>query len=256
MLDQLSPFGIIVHAPAPGANLSAIDTAYVTQLVEQNRVVILRGFSQLELDAFPNFCRKFGAILEWEFGSVNNLRVDPNAKNYLYTNHAVPFHWDGAFVSQAPHYIFFHCDVAPIGESGGETLFCDTTRVLNHASAADLELWKKIRITYTTEKVVHYGGTFTSPMIVSHPINGTDVLRYAEPVTDLNPVTLTIDGLVGMAHSEFIADMNARINDNSCCYEHPWLTGDVVIADNFTLLHARNAFKDGVVRNIRRVNVL
>jgi alpha-ketoglutarate-dependent taurine dioxygenase len=256
LLDQLSPFGVIANSPQTGGDLSAIDIGYLKELVEKNRVVALRGFSQLAGDDFPNFCRNFGAILEWEFGNVNNLRVDSNAQNYLYTNHEVPFHWDGAFVNHAPHYIFFHCDIAPAAGSGGETLFCDTTRVLSTASAAELERWKKMRITYTTEKVVHYGGTFTSPVICDHPNNDTNVLRYAEPVTDLNPVSLVIDGLSGMSPSEFIDDMHARINDASCCYEHRWLTGDVVIADNFTLLHARNAFKDGVVRHIRRVNVL
>ena len=256
LLDQLSPFGVVANAPQTEADLLAIDIAYLKELVEENRVVTLRSFSQLAGDDFPNFCKNLGPIQEWDFGKVNNLRVDSNAKNYLYTNHEVPFHWDGAFVSHAPHYIIFHCDVAPPVGSGGETLFCDTTRVLNRASAAELDRWKKMKITYTTEKVVHYGGTFTSPVICNHRINDTDVLRYAEPVTDLNPVSLVIDGLSGMSSSEFIDDMHARINDPSCCYEHRWLTGDVVIADNFTLLHARNGFKDGVVRHIRRVNVL
>ena len=140
--------------------------------------------------------------------------------------------------------------------NGGETLFCDTTLLLANASAEMRELWERVVITYSTEKVVHYGGTFTSPMVVQHPLNGRPVLRYAEPVVDLNPVELVIQRLDGMDQHEFIAGMRQRLNDVRCCYSHAWATGDLVIADNYTLLHGRRAFASGVQRHIRRVNVI
>ena len=254
--EQLNPFGLVVHSNDPGQNVSTVTTAYLKDQIENHRVVVLRGFAPLIGDAFPQFCKDFGTILEWDFGAVNDLRVKAETRNYLYTNHDVPFHWDGAFVSRAPHYIIFHCDVAPTAGSGGETLFCDTTRLLAHASAEELELWERIVITYTTEKIVHYGGTFTSPIVDQHPLNGRPVLRYAEPVVDLNPVELVIRGLAGMDQQEFIEDMRQRLNDDRCCYSHSWVTGDLVIADNYTLLHGRRTFASGAERHIRRVNVV
>lgn len=256
LIEQLHPFGLVVHSSHPGQNVSALSASYLKAQIENHRVVVLRGFAPLAGDAFPAFCKEFGSILEWDFGAVNDLRVKADTQNYLYTNHDVPFHWDGAFVSRVPHYIIFHCDMAPLAGSGGETLFCDTTRLLAHASIETRELWKRIVITYTTEKIVHYGGTFTSPMMVQHPLNARTVLRYAEPVTDLNPVSLVIEGLAGMDEQEFIDDMRLRLNDQYCCYAHPWVTGDLVIADNYTLLHGRRAFTSGVQRHIRRVNVI
>jgi alpha-ketoglutarate-dependent taurine dioxygenase len=254
--EQLDPFGLVVHSNYPGQNVSAITTSYLKDQIENHRVVIMRGFAPLAGDAFPTFCKEFGSILEWDFGAVNDLRVKADARNYLYTNHDVPFHWDGAFVSRAPHYIIFHCDIAPLAGSGGETLFCDTTRLLAHASAEVKELWKRIVITYTTEKIVHYGGTFTSPIMGQHPLNARPVLRYAEPVDDINPVRLVIEGLDGMDQQEFIEDMRLRLNNERCCYSHRWVTGDLVIADNYTLLHGRRAFTESVQRHIRRVNVI
>lgn len=254
--EQLEPFGVVLHSNYQGQNVSAITTSYLKDQIENHRVVVMRGFASLEGDTFPAFCKEFGPIQEWDFGAVNDLRIKEDTKNYLYTNHDVPFHWDGAFVSRAPHYIIFHCDVAPLAGSGGETLFCDTTRLIEHASAEVKELWERIEITYTTEKIVHYGGTFSSPMMVQHPLNGRTVLRYAEPVVDLNPVRLEIHGLDGMDQQEFIGDMSRRLNDQRCCYSHPWVTGDLVIADNYTLLHGRRAFTPGVERHIRRVNVI
>jgi L-tyrosine isonitrile desaturase/decarboxylase len=254
--EQLNPFGVVVHSDHPGQNVSAIDTAYLKDQIEDHRVVIMRGFAPLGGDAFPEFCKQFGSILEWDFGAVNDLRVKPDARNYLYTNHDVPFHWDGAFVSRAPHYIIFHCDIGAPSGSGGETLFCDTTRLLTNAPAEVRERWERVVITYTTEKIVHYGGTFTSPMITRHPLNDRPVVRYAEPVVDLNPVELVVRDLDGMDQNGFIDDMRQRLNDQRCCYSHSWATGDLVIADNYTLLHGRRAFAPGAQRHIRRVNVI
>lgn len=254
--EQLDPFGLVIHSEHPGQNVSAITTSYLRDQIENHRVVILRGFALLAGDTFPEFCKEFGSILEWDFGAVNDLRVKADTRNYLYSNHDVPFHWDGAFVSRAPHYIIFHCDLAPTAGSGGETLFCDTTLLLAHASAEVRESWKQIVITYTTEKIVHYGGTFTAPMLAHHPLNGRPVLRYAEPVVDMNPVEITIEGLSGIDKNEFIADMSQRLNDRRCCYAHAWSSGDLVIADNYSLLHGRRAFAPGVQRHIRRVNVI
>jgi len=253
--EQLDPFGVVLHSDAD-QNVSAIPISYLKDQIEDHRVVVMRGFAPLDGNAFPKFCKQFGSIQEWDFGAVNDLRVKADTRNYLYTNHDVPFHWDGAFVSRAPHYIIFHCDIAPTAGSGGETLFCDTTRLLANASAEVRERWERIVITYTTEKIVHYGGTFTSPMLVQHPVNGRPVLRYAEPVVDLNPVQLEFRGLDNIAQHEFIDDMRQRLNDQRCCYSHSWATGDLVIADNHTLLHGRRAFAPGVQRHIRRVNII
>jgi alpha-ketoglutarate-dependent taurine dioxygenase len=252
-LEPLSPFGLVVISPA---DIATISVPFVRDLIEEHRVVIFRDFATLEGNAFPEFCARFGEILEWDFGAVNDLVVHDAARNYLYTNHAVPFHWDGAFAGTVPRYIFFHCDLAPGPGDGGETLFCDTTRVLEHASLEQLALWEQIVITYSTEKIVHYGGTFTSPVIAKHPINLARVLRYAEPVVDLNPVTLSIEGIAEEDRSAFIDDMGRRLRDARCCYPHRWLAGDLVIADNHTLLHGRDAFRSGASRHIRRVNIV
>ena len=254
-LKRLVPFGVEMTAADPPADLRSMEVNLVKGLVEENRVVIMRGFASLPGDEFPEFCRRFGVLQEWDFGVVNNLRVESEAKNYLYTNRAVPFHWDGAFAGQIPHYIAFQCDAAP-AHGGGETLFCDTVRLLAKAPEKLLKAWRQIEITYTTERVVHYGGSFTAPLITEHPENGSEILRFAEPVFDLNPVQLRINGLSDSSEAEFLADLHERLRDKEVCYAHAWRSGDVVIADNHVLLHGRREFAEGGKRHIRRVNVL
>ena len=254
-LNRLLPFGAELTAAETPGDFHSINVALLKALVEENRVVVLRGFAPLINGEFPDFCRGFGDLQEWEFGVVNSLRVDPQAKNYLYTNRAVPFHWDGAFAGQLPHYIIFHCDATPAG-GGGETLFTDTRRLLTAAPRQLLDLWRKVVINYTTEKVVHYGGTFSSPLITAHPANGKEILRFAEPVFDLNPVRLEIHGLSDLSEADFLADMHGRLHDDAFCYRHSWRRGDLVIADNYVLLHGRREFAQTGARRIRRVNVL
>ena len=79
--------------------------------------------------------------------------------------------------------------------AGARRFFADTVRVLARAPEKLLTAWRQIEITYTTERVVHYGGSFTAPLITEHPENGSKILRFAEPVFDLNPVQLSINGL-------------------------------------------------------------
>lgn len=253
---QLAPFGIILQAMKEGMGINSIPVRELLDLIGKKRVVAIRGFTPLEGKAFPEFCKGFGEILEWDFGAVNELRNSPAARNYLYTNHEVPFHWDGAFAGRIPRFIFFHCDIAPREGSGGETLFSDTTLMLKFAPRELRKKWSAIDITYTTEKIVHYGGTFTSPMITCSPAGVEQVIRFAEPVVDLNPVHLKVNGLAEEELESFLKDMHHRLNDELVCYRHQWMNGDILIADNHVLLHGRRAFDCESGRLIRRVNIL
>jgi alpha-ketoglutarate-dependent taurine dioxygenase len=255
-LEPLEPFGVVVTARGGRAGAGGIPSSLFEEWVGRHGVVVARGFARLEGEALPEFGRRFGGVLEWDFGEVNDLRVQTGAKNYLYTNHEVPFHWDGAFVGRVPRYIVFQCEAAPPEGAGGETLFCDTRRLLERAAPDVREAWQHITIKYSTEKVVHYGGTFASPLLATHPVSGEPVMRYAEPVEDLNPVRLEIEGVASEARAAFLLDMRRRLRDPEVCYAHRWREGDVLVADNHALLHGRRAFAESSPRHIRRVNVL
>jgi len=254
-ISQIHPFGLEARVVA-GLGLCEVPAGIVRDWVAEHRLVVLRGIRSPSDDEMMQFCSRLGTILEWEFGAVNELKAKPDPKNYLYTNRAVPFHWDGAFAGKVPHYIFFHCEGASPAGSGGETLFCDTTKLLQRISADQLRQWKEIRITYSTEKVVHYGGRFTSPLLERHPASGQPIIRFAEPVEDLNPVQLEIHGLLPEQHEGFLGEMAQLLREPETCLVHAWRTGDIVIADNHALLHGRNAFTQTAERHLRRVNIL
>ena len=176
--EQLEPFGLVVTAVAEGTDLRDESPAKITKLMEKNRVVVFRGFALMG-EEFPAFSASFGEVLEFDFGVVNELKTTPGAKNYLYTNREVPFHWDGAFIGRKPSFIFFQCDEAPASDTGGETLFTDTTLMLGLATPDLAAKWRGMNITYSTDKIVHYGGSFLSPVVTRNAAGNNDVIRYA-----------------------------------------------------------------------------
>ena len=81
-------------------------------------------------------------------------------------------------------------------------------------------------------------------------------MRFAEPVEDLNPVRLTIEGIAAEEQPAFLARMHDLLRDPAVHYAHEWREGDVVLAYNHALLHGRRAFTQPAARHLRRVNIL
>jgi len=252
----LSPFGLEVIAAARATGPEEIPTPTLKGWIAKDRYVLLRGFAPLSTESMTRLALTLGKTLEWEFGAVNELVAKPDAKNYIYTTGAVPFHWDGAFIGKIPHYILFSCEVAPPEDSGGETIFCDGAHLLRGATPEQRATWRSTSVTYSTDKVVHYGGSFVSPMIAPHPVSGEETLRFAEPVLDLNPVTLEIPGRTPEQRDALVAEMAKLLRKPEYFVAHKWRAGDVLIADNHALLHGRNAFVHAALRHIRRINIL
>jgi len=190
-------------------------------------------------------------LLEWDFGAIMRMRFDPDAANYLFSAEPVPFHWDGPFHVE-PRYLLFFCDEAS-GE-GGETTFVDTQAILRDLDPVQVDAWRGVDDTYTTEKKAHYGGTFSTKLVRPHPFTGRDVLRFAEAVsTERNPVELTIRG---SDDPELYARLACLLYEPRYLREHRWVAGDLLIVDNHSYLHGRRALGANTGRSFRRVQIL
>lgn len=251
--ERLSPFGLVVTVP-DGTPWSALAPAQVHAWVAEHRVLVVRGIASLRKRDLPAAARSLGPLLAFSFGAVNELVASKDAKNYLYTTHEVPLHWDGAFLGDVPHYLFFHCVEAP-DVAGGETRFVDTSRVWARADVATQDRWRSLRFAYETAAVAHYGGRIVARVVAQHPFTNETVLRFAEPVDDLNPVTVAAEGLDPLASARMITELRTALAADDVVFVHTWQAGDVVVADNHALLHGRRAFAGGAKRHIRRVNV-
>jgi alpha-ketoglutarate-dependent taurine dioxygenase len=252
----LRPFGRIVEAPNGGHDVSDIPVDTLAAWTIESRVLVLRGFQLMEKQQFADWCRQWGKVLEWPPGEVVDLVVEDDPKNYLFASGDVPFHWDGAFVEDNPRWFFFQCLDATPG-AGGETVFSDTTAVYRDADPETRELWSKISMTYTTEKLAHYGGEVTEKLVSRHPATGLPVLRFAEPLDPevyKNPVFVSVDGVDDQ--EEFLKSLASTVHRREYCYDHEWQAGDILLADNFSLIHGRNAFSGPTNRHLQRVEVI
>ncbi|MFL5783936.1 MAG: TauD/TfdA dioxygenase family protein [Bacteriovoracaceae bacterium] len=195
-----------------------------------------------------SLARSHGELLEWDFGPVMTMKFDEAAANYLFSDEAVPFHWDGAFYKE-PKLLLFYC-LESEGE-GGETTFVDTTALWNSLTESEKDECRNVTLTYTTEKKAHYGGSITVPLVQKHPLTGETILRMAEKVeTEKNPVTLAIAG----AGENFYERMTEKMSEMT--FTHQWKKGDLLLVDNFRFLHGRRPLGKNLKRSFKRIQIL
>jgi alpha-ketoglutarate-dependent taurine dioxygenase len=257
----LEPFGLILEARSPGQDLREVPAERLRALAWEEGVLVLRGFAPLGgREEFQDYAAAWGDLLTWDFGAVLDLVVHDEPRNYLFTNGNVPFHWDGAFARAVPSFLLFQCVQAPLPGTGGETLFCHTSRLWHDATAAQRARWGRLELTYATEKVAHYGGRVTAPLAARHPVTGQPTLRYAEPpdegTAELNPLVVEAPGLSAAELADLLTELRAALYDPRHCYAHAWREGDFLVADNHLLLHGRHPFRSHSPRHLQRVHVL
>lgn len=256
---DLAPFGRLVHAPSDGLTLADIAVGDLLDATSSAKVVVLRGYGLLDIADLESYCRAAGELVEWEFGTVLDLRVHEDPKNYLFDSGDVPFHWDGAWSARAPRFFLFQCVRGSGHDGGGETVFCDSTQVYRDAPEDLRALWERTWVTYRTDHLAHYGGTMRHSLLASHPATGAVTIRYAEPLDAAryrNPLFLTVEGPSPDEAVQVMEDLRERLHDPRYCYEHVWQTGDIVIAENHALLHGRNAFRASTERHMQRIQII
>jgi alpha-ketoglutarate-dependent taurine dioxygenase len=207
------------------------------------RLVILRGFAPIVGRDLVDFCQQLGEVAEGDFGTtVGTPAADA----------ALPVHFDGLLGGPPPRFLFFVCEVAPPAGTGGQSLFCDTTRLLRKAAAEQRSLWAGARITCRSADP----STCAAHSLISrHPTTGEEVLRFAEPTED-GPVRVELEGLPAGAPASALADLCKAARDPAFCYEHAWQAGDMLLADNHALLHGRRACSEPRSRQVKRFNIL
>ena len=236
------------------AELKAALPAHKATLAETG-FLSLRGVEALDDAQLSELATGFSddadrPFVEWDFGHLMRMKLDPAAPNYLFSAEAVPLHWDGAF-HEEPRYLLFFCDESAGG--GGETVFVDTRKVLDGAGEDEVAAWEGVTLTYTTEKLAHYGGTFSTRVVREHPFTGERILRFAEAVaTEKNPVHLEVDG---SDDPDFYDKLAARVLAPEVTLEHRWQAGDLLLVDNHAFLHGRRALGDNTGRSFRRIQV-
>lgn len=254
------PFGLLLQSRSPAVPVSELPIERLRTFARQYHLVALRGFSSFEsAEAFADYCERWGDISVWPFGKVLELVEQKNPADHIFDSSYMPLHWDGMYRQQVPEFQIFQCVSAPQGDEGGRTTFSNTVIALERAAPRLRALWERVTGVYR-RKMEFYDSQTTAPLVTKHPVSGFPVLRYNEPPHEggafVNHPTITFRGVDASEAKEFHADLRAALYAPESFYAHAWQTGDIVISDNYTLLHGREAFTSGAPRHLRRVHVL
>lgn len=258
---NLPAFGVLLEARRPGIDLREVDVGILRKIIEIDRLLLLRGFRVINSsEEFGEYCSSFGIISEWPFGKVLELREQECPKDHIFDHRYVPLHWDGMYRPLVPELQIFQCVDAPSRGQGGGTIFSNTIQAIEYAPRAARTLWEKVSGSYQ-RKMEFYDSHTVSPVMDIHPICGLRVIRYNEPenikISSLiNPPDLRFTGLGSDDLIEFHRTLQQALYSSNNFYAHEWQTGDILIADNFALLHGREAFVTKSPRCLRRVHVL
>lgn len=260
-ITRNEPFGLVLEAQGPHDDLHDLDVNMLRELLWKERLLVLRGFRTFsDAEGFSDYCARWGEVSVWPFGKVLELIERDNPEDHIFDNNYVPLHWDGMYRPQVPEFQIFHCAQAPRPGQGGRTTFSDTVRVLENAPAPLRALWGKVTASYQ-RKMEFYDSKTVSPIVDTHPLRGFPVIRYNEPPREegegfVNPSILEFTGLSDEERDEFFSSLRDALYAPSNFYAHEWQEGDVVVADNFSLLHGREAYETKATRHLRRVHVL
>jgi L-tyrosine isonitrile desaturase/decarboxylase len=260
-ITPMNTFGVVVEPTRSEDDVQNLDIGMLKDLFDRHQLIVLRGFRTFETaEDFANYCEHCGQISVWPFGKVLELVEQDNPEDHIFDSNYVPLHWDGMYRPQIPEFQIFHCVQAPLSGKGGRTTFSNTALALKHAPSQLRSLWSKVTGVYQ-RKMEFYDSRTVSPIVTRHPQKDYSVIRYNEPPIKeksdfLNPPIIEFSGLAAGEEQEFHQTLQKALYAPTNFYAHEWRSGDIVIADNFTLLHGREAFESKSPRHLRRVHVL
>ncbi len=260
-IQPLKPFGVCLTPTSPAIKIHDIEMNILRDLFNQSHLILLRNFTTFQdANEFATYCDKWGEVSLWPFGKVLELVEHEKPEDHIFDHSYVPLHWDGMYRPEVPEYQIFHCVKAPLEGQGGRTIFSNTDLVLKNIAEETKKLWQNVTGTYQ-RAMSFYDSKVISPIITQHPHKHYHVIRYNEPHSEakgqfVNPPNLTFDGIEKSALNDFHQSLQQALYDENHVYHHHWQDGDVVIADNFTLLHGREKFTQHSPRHLRRVQVL
>ncbi|KAK4194653.1 Pyoverdine/dityrosine biosynthesis protein-domain-containing protein [Triangularia verruculosa] len=286
--EPLYPCGLLIRPFTPNSiPITSIPILHIRALAEHNAPICLRSFAKtISRELFIQKAKEMGPILGWpgRFEDILYVKdtstdVDENGDPVIASQSAekMAFHYDGIFrttrdpetgkLSSLPPRFQIFVAVTPSPSNTGLTLFA-ASRLLfrylqeNHKNIP-LEVLKECTMSVTSP--VFGGVTLTGlPLVVDHPTTTLPCLRYHEhwpqSKTKFAPsdswLEISSKGETLGLTDEFVRGvLDELLYDRRVCYRHAWNKGDVVVSDDWAMMHTRTEFVSGSNRELWRIHI-
>lgn len=271
--EYLYPTGILIKAKQPHSTypMHMIYMEKVRLLAEKCSPIALRGFANtLNERSYTAKAYELGDVLPWKSGVIqvvkDNGNKDPQ-NNSVVSNEAMPMHYDGMFklikvkdeygkekeVSDTPRFQYFVSqEVADPGD--GYTLFASSALFARYLPKSyNIDKLSKIKWSCDSHGFFSHKLTDIS-LVIPHPTQNTPCIRWHQPwpkwKTEFGFADITIDN----GSQNLVPLIDSLLFDRRVCLRYTWEKGDLLVNDNFGMLHTRSAFKGNKARELWRIH--
>jgi taurine dioxygenase len=278
-----APFAVIPTGAALGAevrrgDLRTLDDAAFTSILDawhvhsvllfpdqalsdHDLITFSRRFGDLDIAPVQENGRRFVEGLP-EIYIVSNVKVDGEAIGSLGDGEAA-WHTDMSYLDVPPKASMLYALEVPPPGAGGNTSFCSMYAVYDALPAALKGRITGLKIkhdgTYNSGGYVRLGVTPTGdprtsagtmhPLVCTHPNTGRRMLYLGRRRNAY------IGGLDLAASEALLDELWSYVAWREFAWEHAWRVGDLVLWDNRSTMHRRDAFDPATRRIMHRTQV-
>ncbi|KAI3324702.1 Clavaminate synthase-like protein [Xylariaceae sp. AK1471] len=263
--EYLYPCGIMIKPAHPSSvyPLSMVDMQKVRTLAMTCSPIVLRGFSNTK-DRRTYIAKAYdlGPVLPWKSGVVHEVKDEFNSSE------ALPMHYDCIFkeiivddedpntekeVSDIPHFQYFVSQSAAQPDDG-YTLFASSDLFARYLPQAyNIKKLEKIKWTCRSHGPSQHIME-EIPLVVRHPTRNSPCIRWHQPWPMWRTACGYTDISIDNGSQSLIPLIDSLLFDRRVCLRFSWQEGDILVSDNFAMLHARTSSSIGHPRELWRIH--
>ncbi|KAH8164339.1 hypothetical protein CIB48_g3901 [Xylaria polymorpha] len=272
--EFLYPCGMIIRPANPTSvyPLSMVDMQKVRTLALTCSPVALRGFSNTkDRRMFIAKAHDLGPVLPWKSGVIQEVKDESNddpQSNSVVSAEAMPMHYDGMFkiitvkdektgrekkVSDTPHFQYFVSQSAA-QPGDGYTLFASSDLFARYLPQAyNINKLEKIKWTCRSHGFFHHIME-DIPLVIRHPSRNSPCIRWHQPWPRWRTAYGFADISIDNGSQSLIPLVDSLLFDYRVCLRYSWQEGDILVSDNFAMLHTRTSFSTDRPRELWRIH--
>ena len=204
----------------------------------------LRGIPDEEdIMKFNNIDLKIGNPRVTVFDPVDMVKFKPNADNFAYSSDELPGHTDLPYYNDSSSAQFFICLKNTV--EGGESFWIDTFAAMKEVRDERPELFEilaKVPIFFKNDPPGIEINLYSSVPVVE--LNGNDIRRVRDHIgsSDEYQFMVSTDIETRKLWWDAFTYYKSKVEDDSRKIRHSMRAGDLVMTDNWRVLHGRKSF--------------